>query len=90
MENVPQVDYQTLPVDSFTIVDLTDALGIDKSAALFNASRRYIYTIRNTNTLSLGRLLVLIDEVKKNEAACRRRLTLLRKLQRERAARVAD
>lgn len=80
-------DYMTLPLEKFTVTDLTDAIGVVKSAALLNTSRRAIYTIRNTNVLSVDRVLLLIEEVRKTEADMRQRLVVMRNMQSERKAR---
>ena len=44
-------DYAALPLELWTVTDLTDALTVDKAAALLKTSKRAIYTIRNTNVL---------------------------------------
>ena len=85
MTAVQPVDYQTLPLELFTVKDLTDALGVTRAAELFNTSLRAIYTIRNTNVLSENRVLRLIDEIKKDEASYRQRLMIKRNMQKTRA-----
>jgi hypothetical protein len=85
MTAVQPVVYQTLPLELFTVKDLTDALGVTRSAELFNTSLRAIYTIRNTNVLSENRVLRLIDEIKKDEASYRQRLMIKRNMQKTRA-----
>lgn len=74
-------DYQTLPLELFSVADLTDALGIEKSAELFKTTKRAIYTVRNTNVLSPDRASVLIEEIRKNETRCRQSLMQKRNLQ---------
>jgi hypothetical protein len=50
MNNAPKpADYATLPLELWTVTDLTDALTVDVSAALLKTTQRAIYTIRNTN-----------------------------------------
>ena len=78
------LEYQTLPVEVFTVTDLTDALGVEKSAELLNTSRRAIYTIRNTNALSPERMMCLIAAVRENETNCREKLVVMRSMQQTR------
>jgi hypothetical protein len=70
-------DYRKLPLELFTITDLTDALGVDEAARVLNTSKRAIYTIRNTNRVGVGRLMTLIEAVRMSESACRARLVAL-------------
>lgn len=86
MSAAQPVDYSTHPIDAFTLRELTDALGVEMSAKVLSTSRRAIYTIRNTNTVSLERLLTLIEAVKVDEAESRRRLILRQRLRADRAA----
>ena len=79
------VDYRTLPLDRFTVRDLTDALGVDASAKLLDTSRRAIYTTRNTNRISVERILKMIDAIKADEHTCRMRLVITRNLKAARA-----
>jgi len=79
------VDYQTLPLELFTVKDLTDAIGVARAAEIFNTSDRAIYTVRNTNVLSERRVLMLIHEIKRDEAAYRQRLVIKRNMQKTRA-----
>lgn len=90
MSAVQPVDYQTLPLELFTVKDLTDALGVPRSAELFSTSMRAIYTIRNTNVLSEHRVLMLINEIKKDEAGYRQRLMIKRNMQKTRADQRAE
>lgn len=83
-------DYMTLPLEQFTVTDLTDAIGVIKSAELLSTSRRAIYTIRNTNVLHVDRVLLLINEVRKDEQTLRQRLVVMRNMQAERQARRAN
>lgn len=83
-------DYMTLPLEQFTVTDLTDAIGVIKSAKLLSTSRRAIYTIRNTNVLHVDRVLLLINEVRKDEQTLRQRLVVMRNMQAERQARRAN
>jgi hypothetical protein len=85
MSAVQPVDYQTLPLELFTVRDLTDALGVTRAAEIFNTSNRAIYTVRNTNVLSETRVLMLIREIKKDEAIYRQRLIIKRNMQKTRA-----
>lgn len=85
MTAVQPVEYQTMPLELFTVKDLTDALGVSKAAEIFNTSNRAIYTVRNTNVLSENRVLMLINEIKKDEAGYRQRLMIKRSLQKTRA-----
>lgn len=80
-------DYSSLPLELWTVTDLTDALTVDKAAALLKTTKRAIYTIRNTNVLSVCRTMQLIDAVRANEEHCRRQLTVMRNAQYTRAAR---
>lgn len=86
----PPGDYQTLPLELFTVKDLTDALGVQRAAEIFNTSDRAIYTIRNTNVLSEQRALLLINEIKRDEAAYRQRLVIKRNMQKTRADNAAN
>ena len=79
-------DYSALPLELWTVTDLTDALGVESAAALLKTTRRAIYTIRNTNVLSVGRTLQLIAAVRSHEEHCRRQLTVMRNAQFTRAA----
>jgi len=79
------VDYRRLPLELFTVKDLTDAIGVARSAEILKTSDRAIYTVRNTNTLSEDRALQLIREIKTDEDAFRTRLVIKRNLQKARA-----
>jgi len=79
------VDYLTLPLELFTVTDLTDALGVERAAGLFATSKRAIYTVRNTNVLSQERVLTLINEIKKDEPGYRQKLVIKRNMQLTRA-----
>jgi hypothetical protein len=81
------VDYMTLPLEQFTVTDLTDAIGVAESATLLNTSKRAVYTIRNTNVLHVDRVLQLINAVRAKEPELRARLSVMRNMQRERKAR---
>lgn len=83
------LDYRNVALELLSITDLTDALGVEKSADLLNTSRRSIYTVRNTNVLGIDRHTVLINAVRANESACRQRLVVLRQRQNDKAARMA-
>ena len=74
-------DYYTLPLDLFSVADLTDALGIERAAAILGTSSRAIYTVRNTNEMGLERVAKLQAAIQKDEAAARRRLVQMRNLQ---------
>lgn len=86
-KNLDPLYYHDAPIEKMTIAELTDALGIDRAAGLLNTSRRAIYTVRNTNVLSLARHMMLIEEVKRDSDACRRRLVLLQQRQIDKNAR---
>lgn len=82
--------YKKLPVDQFTITELTDALGVEVSAALLGTSKRAVYTVRNTNVLGIERHKLLIDAVRSKEAECRERLLfMLQRRERRDASRAA-
>ena len=82
--------YKKLPVDQFTITELTDALGVEVSAALLGTSKRAVYTVRNTNVLGIERHKLLIDAVRSKEAECRERLLfMLQRRERREEARAA-
>ena len=83
------VDYMTFPLEQFTVRDLTDALGIKRSADLLNTSARAIYTTRNTNRLGYDRIVKLREAVLADEATARQRLTYMARLRRERVAQPA-
>lgn len=74
-------DYYTLPLDLFSVADLTDALGIERAAAILGTSSRAIYTVRNTNEMGLERVAKLQAAIQKDETAARRRLVQMRNLQ---------
>lgn len=80
-------DYWQMPLELLTVKDLTDALGVRRSAELLNTSQRAIYTIRNKNMLSERRVLILIREFQTNEADYRQRLIIKRNMQKIRADR---
>ena len=78
-------DYSTLPLEQWTVTDLTDALTVERSAELLETTKRAIYTIRNTNVLSVPRTMSLIEAVRKDEERCRRELVVRRNAQFTRA-----
>ena len=82
--------YTTLPLELFSLTDLTDALGVNESAKLLNTSRRAIYTIRNTNRVGAERLMTLIAAVRADEPACRQRLVALRNMKARQPARTSE
>lgn len=87
MNNNPKpADYTTLPLELWTVTDLTDALTVEKSAELLNTTKRAIYTIRNTSIQSVERTMTLIAAVRTDEEACRRRLIVIRNAQHVRAS----
>lgn len=61
-------ELKNMPVEKYSLVDLTDALGIKRSAEILNTSPRAIYTIRHSNVVSPERLSVLIEAVKADHA----------------------
>ena len=85
MTAVQPVDYLTLPLELFTVKDLTDAIGVSRAAEIFNTSDRAIYTVRNTNVLSEQRVLLLINEIKRDEVNYRQKLVIKRNMQKTRA-----
>lgn len=74
-------DYYVLPLDLFSVTDLTDAIGIERAAELLGTSSRAIYTVRNTNEMGLERVAKLQAEIKLDEEAARKRLVQMRNLQ---------
>jgi hypothetical protein len=74
-------DYYTLPLDLFSVTDLTDALGIDRAAKLLGTSARAIYTVRNTNEMGLDRVGKLQAAIGEDEPGARARLVRMRNLQ---------
>lgn len=84
----PAEEYFDLPLELFSVADLTDALGIAKAADLLGTSRRSIYTVRNTNEMGLERRNKLQEAIRKDEKAARARLVQIRNMgQLRRAAR---
>lgn len=87
MNNAPKpADYATLPLELWTVTDLTDALSVETSAKLLRTTKRAVYTIRNTNVMSLPRTLALIEAVRSDEERYRRQLIVMRNAQHTRAA----
>lgn len=76
-----EIDYMTLPLERFTIRDLTDAIGIAESSVLLATTPRAIYTQRNTGKISVGRMQKLIAQVRSNEQHYRERLAIKRNMQ---------
>lgn len=74
-------DYYTLPLDLFSVTDLTDALSIERAADILGTSCRAIYTVRNTNEMGLERVAKLQAAIVKDEAGARQRLVRMRYLQ---------
>jgi len=85
--NAP-VDYMTLPLEKFTIRDLTDAIGIAESARVLDTSTRAIYTQRNTRRISVDRMQKLVAHLRTNERHYRERLAIKRDMQARAAATV--
>lgn len=83
MSAVP-LDYMTVPLERLTLTDLTDAIGVAESAKLLNTSCRAIYTVRNTKSISVERVLALREHIRANEPHYRERLTILREKQQAR------
>ena len=71
-------EYATLPLEEWTITDLTDALTVPKSVELLQTTPRAIYTMRNTNVMHPDRIMLLIDAVRDDEPKCRQRLVVKR------------
>lgn len=78
--------YFDLPLELFSVADLTDALGIPAAAALLGTSCRSLYTVRNTNEMGPERLGKLQDAVRKHEKTARARLVQRRNMQQLRRA----
>ncbi len=76
-----QTDYMTAPLETLSIRDLTDAIGIAESAILLKTTPRAIYTQRNTGKISVERMQQLIAQVRTNEAHYRERLAIKRNMQ---------
>lgn len=76
-----EIDYMTLPLERFTIRDLTDAIGIAESSLLLATTPRAIYTQRNTGKISVERMQKLIAQVRNNEQHYRERLAIKRNMQ---------
>ena len=76
-----EIDYMTLPLERFTIRDLTDAIGIAESSILLATTPRAIYTQRNTGKISVERMQKLIAQVRNNEQHYRERLAIKRNMQ---------
>ena len=74
-------DFYTLPLDLFSVTDLTDAIGIERAATILGTSSRAIYTVRNTNEMGLERVAKLQAAITKDETAARARLVRMRNLQ---------
>lgn len=83
-------DYKTLDLELFTVRDLTDALEVDVAAKILNTSRRAIYTIRCTNSISERRAMRLIAAIRENEEFYRSSLVIKRNNQKTRAERRTD
>jgi len=79
-------DFYTLPLDLFSVTDLTDALGIERAALVLGTSSRAIYTVRNTNEMGLNRIAKLQIAIMKDEQGARQRLVQMRNLQALRTA----
>lgn len=75
------IDYMTLPLEKFTIRDLTDAIGIAESAQVLDTTTRAIYTQRNTQRISVDRMQRLVVHLRENEAHYRERLAIKRSMQ---------
>lgn len=80
------IDYMTLPLEKFTIRDLTDAIGIAESAQVLDTTTRAIYTQRNTQRISVDRMQRLVVHLRENEAYYRERLAIKRAMQEALAA----
>jgi hypothetical protein len=81
-------EYMTQPLELWSVVDLTDALGIAKAAETLGTSSRVVYTVRNTGALSVDRVKKLINAVREDEPEYRQKLVIARNLQKQRAERV--
>jgi hypothetical protein len=72
-----KVCFLSKPLEKLNVRELTDVIGIKESATLFNTSIRAIYTMRNTNSISIERLQAAGAHIKANEAALGVRWALL-------------
>lgn len=79
-------EFYTLPLELFSVADLTDALGIDRAATILGTSSRAIYTVRNTNEMGLERVAKLQKAIREDETGARSRLVQMRNLQAMRRA----
>ena len=77
-------DYMSVPIERLTLTDLTDAIGVAPSAKVLNTSCRAIYTVRNTQSISVNRVLALRAHFRTQEQHYRERLTILREKQQAR------
>jgi hypothetical protein len=82
--------YRTVPLESLTVRELTDALGLAATAELFGCSVRAIYTMRCTKVISLDRQMKLLEAVRKDETRCRERLHIVQQRQTVKAERRAQ
>lgn len=87
MQVLQPSEYMTQPLELWSVVDLTDALGIAESAVVLGTSARVVYTVRNTGALSVNRVRKLIGAVRQDEEEYRQKLVIARNLQKQRAAR---
>lgn len=68
------VDYLTLPLEAWTLVDLTNAIGLERTQELFETSRGNVRVLRHRNRTAAARMELLYAEVRKDEARIRRQL----------------
>ncbi len=74
----PQLQFADQPVEAWSLTDLTDALGIRRSAQLLGLSEQNVRTHRCRGAMNLERTAKLQAAVLADEAALRSTLHLLR------------
>lgn len=85
MSDPKPVDYFKLPIEVWTVKDLTDATGIAGAATLLGTSEGAIRMGRHRKYLRLDRIQALQDEVRRDEKAYRSKLVTIRNFARPNA-----
>lgn len=67
----------TLPLEAWTLRDLTNALGSAKTQELFDTSRGNVRVLRHRNTTSADRMQLLYAAIRKDEPKYRAALVSL-------------
>lgn len=62
-----QRDYMSTPAEDLSIAELTDAIGVARTAELLNTSSRVIYSIRHTNRCGVDRYMKILEAFKADE-----------------------